>query len=144
MTADAVYVAILDDDPSVRMALGRLLKSAEMVVDTYAESSHFFGSLALKTPDCLLLDFQMPGLSGLDVLKHLGQQSIHLPTIIMTAHDTIGIREACLSAGAIAYLRKPLDADQLIQMIQEVGGVLSNPIRTFSVKSATGDNSDQG
>ena len=115
------HVVIVDDDPSHRRALGRLLKSAGMVVDTYEEGRQFFASLALKIPHCLILDFQMPGLNGLDVLRHLGQRSIRIPAIIVTAHDTKGIREDCLSAGAIAFLCKPVDANHLIQTIRRSG-----------------------
>jgi CheY-like chemotaxis protein len=119
----AFQIAILDDEPSIRTALGRLLKSMGMTVDTFAESQSFFASLALKTPDCLILDLQMPGLSGLEVLKYLRQHAIHIPTIIITAHDAKGSREACLNAGAAAYLCKPLDIEHLIQTIREVGAI---------------------
>jgi len=105
-----------------------------MVVDIYPDSSQFFASLVLKSPDCLLLDLQMPGLNGLGVLNHLSQRSIHIPTIIITGHDAKGTREDCLNAGAIAYVRKPLDADYLIQMIWDVSGAVFTPPGTYSIK----------
>lgn len=128
MTARPMQVAILDDDPSIRAALGRLLKAAGMVAHPHATSDQLFEAIAGQRPDCLLLDLQMPGMSGLDVLKYLGQRQIRIPTIIITGHDEVASRSACLDAGAVAYLSKPLDADQLIQTIEKVfGGKISGP-----------------
>ena len=91
-----------------------------MMVDTYEAASHFFDSLSRITPNCLLLDFQMPEMSGLDVLKYLERQHIHISTIVITGHDAAGSREASLKSGAVAYLLKPLDAEQLIDTIVNV------------------------
>src|SRR5678815_2521066 len=104
MTARTLHIAILDDDPSIRSALVRLLKSAGMVAQAYATSDQLFEALALKFPDCLLLDLQMQGMSGLDILKYLAQRHIRIPTMVITGHDAPGSRAACLNAGAIAYL----------------------------------------
>jgi CheY-like chemotaxis protein len=76
----------------------------------------------------------MPGLNGLDILNHLSQRSIHIPTIIMTAHDATGTREACINAGAMTYLHKPLDPDSLIQMIWDLRGALATPPGTYSIQ----------
>jgi len=118
MNARPANVAVLDDDPSVRTALGRLLRATGMIVQTYATGDQLFDSFYLKCPDCLLLDFQMPGMSGLDVLMNLNRRQIRIPAIVMTAHDAPGSRSACLKAGATAYLLKPIDADRLIQTIR--------------------------
>ena len=91
-----------------------------MVVDTYATSSPFLESLARSRPDCLILDLQMPGMSGVDVLQYLNQRHIRIPTIVITAHDNEGSCEACLNAGALAYLRKPLGAGQLVATIEKI------------------------
>ena len=123
MVAHPIHVAILDDDPSVRTALGRFLKAAGMTVDAHDTSDQFFKSVALKTPDCLLLDFQMPGMSGLEVLRYHGQRYGRVPTIIMTANDAPGLRSACLNAGANAYLNKPLNPEELLRTINEISEV---------------------
>ena len=115
-------VAILDDDPSIRTALGRFLEAAGISVNAHDTGDQLFASLVLQRPDCLLLDFQMPGMSGLDVLQHLGQRLIRLPTIMITSHDAAGLRSACLNAGALAYLTKPLDPEHLVQMIGGICG----------------------
>lgn len=120
MLARPMQVAILDDDQSVQTALGRFLKAAGMAVAAYGTSDQLFESLARESPDCLLLDYQMPGMNGLDVLRHMGERDIHIPTILMTAHDEAGLRPASLSAGAITYLNKPLDPEKLMHIIERI------------------------
>ena len=122
MTARTTHVAILDDDHAVRNALSRLLRLADMLVTSYATASEFFDSLVVKIPDCLLLDLQMRETTGLDVLRTLKLQQVAIPTIIITAHDGENSRLACLEAGAIGYMGKPVDTDRLIQMIVKVCG----------------------
>jgi len=132
MVAHLVHVAILDDDSSVRTALSRFLKAAGMAVDAFGTSDRLFEYVALKSPDCLLLDFRMPGVTGLDVLSHFGQRHIRIPAIIMTSYDEEGLRSACLDAGAIAYLNKPLHPERLIEMINEVSETAHAEMLAFS------------
>jgi FixJ family two-component response regulator len=120
MTVHPIRVAILDDDTAVGNALGRLLTTAEMVVDNYAAGTPFLRSLAQSHPDCLVLDLQMPGMSGVDILQYLSQQHIRIPTIVITAHDNPDAYQACLNAGAHAFLRKPLGTGQLVAMIEKI------------------------
>jgi len=120
VTAQPIHVAILDDEPAIRTALGRLLKAAGMVVRAYATGDQLFESIAQERPDCLLLDLQMPEMSGLDVLKHLGQRHIHIPVIIITGQNNENSREACMNAGAVAYLLKPLDVELLVDTIENI------------------------
>ena len=123
MSTRAISVAILDDDQAVRNALGRLLRAVDMLVASYATAAELFASLAEVIPDCLLLDLQMPETNGLDVLRQLKARCILVPTIIITAHDQESSRQTCLEAGAVGYLRKPLNTDQLIRMIVEISGL---------------------
>lgn len=124
MTLPPPCVAVLDDDKSVRTAISRLLKMSGMEVVCHASSMSLLNSLEKEPPDCVVLDLQMPGMNGMDVLHYLTHAHIRLPVVIVTAHDELGSPDACLSAGAAAYLRKPLDADELIQTI-------SSAIRKF-------------
>jgi FixJ family two-component response regulator len=115
MTFPPQRIAILDDDHSVRTAITRLLKTAGMDAVCHASSRTLFNALEREEPpDCLVLDLQMPGMTGLDVLQYLRHANIRVPIVIITAHDELGSPAACLAAGASAYLRKPLDADELI------------------------------
>jgi len=119
MTEQPMHVAILDDDQSVRTAIGRVLRMSEMTVASCGTSLELFDAMAEKNPDCLVLDLQMPGMNGFDVMKYLGRRGMRVPTIIISAQDEPGFRETCLVAGATAYLRKPLDADELLKTIDE-------------------------
>jgi len=110
-------VAILDDHQSVRTAIGRLLKISGMDAVGYATSTELLNSLERELPDCIVLDLQMPGMTGTDVMRYLSHAGIRVPIVIVTAHDEMDSPEACLAAGASAYLRKPLDADELIRAI---------------------------
>jgi FixJ family two-component response regulator len=119
MMSSPIRIAILDDDLSVRTALTRLLKTSAMNVSAYASCIELLTSLEKDHPDCLVLDLQMPGMNGLDVMNYLSHAGIRFPIVVITAHDEIGSRETCLAAGAFAYLRKPLDADELIKTIMD-------------------------
>ena len=119
-------ITILDDDQSVRTAISRLLRTSEIAVNLCATSVELFSALNDDKPDCLVLDLQMPGMSGLEVMSYLSEIGISIPTVVITAHDEPGVREACLAAGAAAYLRKPLDADALIDAIHAALGPRSN------------------
>jgi CheY-like chemotaxis protein len=122
MPSRQTRVAILDDDQSVRTAISRLLKTSEMSVDLFATSVELLNSLERGTPDCLVLDLQMPGMNGIDVMNYLSHTGARVPTIVITAHDGPGSRESCVAAGATAYLRKPLDADELLKAIADAVG----------------------
>ena len=91
-----------------------------MTVGVHGTSEELYKSIAEKCPDCLLLDLQMPGTSGLAVLNYLHQRQICIPTIVITGHDEKTSCEACMNAGAIAYMLKPLNADRLIEMVENV------------------------
>jgi FixJ family two-component response regulator len=131
MMVRQTHVAILDDDPSVRVALVRLLKAAGMVARAYATGDELFKSIALNCPDCLLLDIEMPEMNGLDVLKYLNRRHIRIPTIVITGSGATDLCSDCLNAGAMIFLDKPLDADQLIRSIEKISGS-SQPDRLSS------------
>lgn len=111
------HIAILDDDQSVRTAISRLLKASEMTTESFANCVELFTFLKHDALDCLILDLQMPGLNGIDVLRCLQQCGQCLPVVMITAHDDASTRESCMSAGAAAYVRKPLDVDALLDAI---------------------------
>ena len=112
------FVAIVDDEQSVRAALVRLLRASELDCEAFASGQEFLDSLVNRRPDCLVLDLQMAGLSGRDVQRQLINGQNPIPHIIITAHDEPAIREQCLADGAAAYLRKPLRGDVLLRSIQ--------------------------
>jgi FixJ family two-component response regulator len=111
-------VAVVDDDLSVRKALQRLLRASDLDADIFASADDFLASLPHATPDCLVLDLQMPGTSGLDLQRQLVRAGPRVPTVVITGHDEPGMEARCLAAGASAYLRKPLEAGTLLAAIE--------------------------
>ena len=113
-------VFVADDEESVRKALRRLLAAWGMSVKVFGHGIDFLDAVSAQRPDCLVIDLHMPGLSGPDVLRQLAQLQVRVPAIVITAHDEPETRAQCLSAGAQAYLCKPLDAKLLLDTIREV------------------------
>jgi FixJ family two-component response regulator len=112
-------VAVVDDDESVRKALQRLLRVSDLDADTFASAQDFLAWLAQASPpDRLVLDLQMPGMSGLDLQRQIVRAGLRLPVVVITGHDEPGMQARCLAAGAGAYLRKPLDACKLLAAIE--------------------------
>lgn len=110
-------IAVVDDDSSVRKALARLLEANSFDAETYGSAQEFLDSLKIKRPDCLVLDLHMPDFGGLELQYRLRRSAIAIPTVIITAHNEIGLRERCSSAGAAAFLVKPLTGKALIDSI---------------------------
>ncbi len=113
------FVAVVDDDESVRRAIKRLLRSIGLASDTFKTGDEFldmFESIPSYRPDCIVLDIQMPGLNGLEVQQRLASSGV--PVIFITAHDQIKVREQALAAGAAAYLCKPFNDDIFIRAVR--------------------------
>jgi FixJ family two-component response regulator len=110
-------IAVVDDEESVRTSLRRLLRACALDTAVFASGQAFLDALPARRPDCLVLDLQMPGLSGLEVQRRLVARGTPVPTIIISADDTAETRERCLAAGTAAYLCKPFDDGILLAMI---------------------------
>jgi FixJ family two-component response regulator len=110
-------IAVVDDEESVRKALSRLMGTAGYDVEAFASGAAFLASAAQHPPDCLVLDLHMPGMNGFEVQARLSHSAPALPVVVVTGHDIPEARERVLSAGAAAYLRKPLDAGTLLDTI---------------------------
>jgi FixJ family two-component response regulator len=117
MSRPGTRIAIVDDDPGVLKSLARLLSACSFDPQTYPSARLFLQSLSAGTPDCLVLDLQMPDMTGLELQNELARSGISIPTIVITAHDERGIRQQCESAGAIHFLCKPLNQRTLIAAI---------------------------
>jgi len=126
MAEPAPFVAIVDDEESIRKALKRLMRAANLEAEAFASGSAFLDSLAARHPDCLILDLHMPGMTGLDVLQRLQQSGVQLPTIVITAYDEPETRGYCLAAGASAYLRKPLEDHLLLDAVASAAKITKN------------------
>jgi len=116
------WIAIVDDDPSVLKALARLLRARALCARTFGSAQEFLDALPDGLPDCLIVDLQMPGMTGLELQQHLVEAGIKIPTIVITAHDVVSTRERCRAAGASAYLLKPVQDAVLISAINSATG----------------------
>jgi len=116
--SDAV-IAIVDDDLSAREGLSSLIRSAGMQVETFASAPEFLGRPAAETPSCLVLDLQLPGLSGLDLQKQMADSGLEIPIVFLTGHGDIPASVKAMKAGAVEFLTKPFDEEELLRAIQE-------------------------
>jgi FixJ family two-component response regulator len=126
MTALRQMIAVVDDDESVRKAMCRLLRTAGFDSRGFASGQEFLEAWLQDPPDCVVLDLQMPGLSGIEVQYQLNRLPQRAATIFITAHDRPQARQECLEAGATAYLRKPVDAHTLLETIRQALGRKAN------------------
>jgi len=94
-------IAVVDDEEAVRKALDRLLQAAGLRTHISASCASFLERVLDRRPDCLILDLQMPGMSGIELLREMRACGISVPTIVITAHDEPKTHERCLQAGAI-------------------------------------------
>lgn len=113
-----VCVAIVDDEAPVRTALGRLLRLAHYDVTLFPSGEAFIESLETQTPDCVVLDINMPGMSGLDVQRRLRSVSIAIPAICITCSEDGSLVREALDAGAVNLLRKPFSNHELLGAIR--------------------------
>jgi FixJ family two-component response regulator len=128
MPDQPLQIAIVDDDASVCRAMKRLVRSLGMTAETFASGHDLIDlmhSMPSFRPDCVVLDVQMPGMSGLEVQQRLAGSG--LPVIFITAHDEITAREQALAAGAVAFLRKPFSDDLFIKALNAALGQVQRP-----------------
>ena len=119
MTQAKYVVAVVDDDTSVRKALSRLLSSAGFVAESYSDGAQFLESLSRAVPNCAIVDLHMPNMSGLELQTRITAAALHVPVIIITAHDEPTLRARALTAGAIGYLAKPFSDKVLLDTVAE-------------------------
>lgn len=107
----------MDDDESVRGSLKRLIRSLGLAVETFASAEDFLSSPDAAAADCLILDMRMPGLSGLDLQQRLAQAGSRIPIIFISAHDDQEARLRAMKGGAVAFLQKPFEEEDLLEAL---------------------------
>ena len=117
MSKSRPLIAVVDDEEPVRIALRRLLRSAEFDVETFPSGAEFLDSLKSHQPDCVVLDLHMPRVNGFAVQDQLAEVGSRLPIIVITGHDSAETRERVLAGEVSAYLRKPVDDQMLLDAI---------------------------
>jgi FixJ family two-component response regulator len=108
---------VIDDDESVRRAFERLLRSANLEVETFASVEEFFNGERQGGQACIVVDIRMPGLTGFDLQRELESRGIGMPVIVISASDDAQTREQARRLGAAAFFRKPIDDQALLDAV---------------------------
>jgi FixJ family two-component response regulator len=111
-------IHVVDDDPSFRTAVTRLLRAAKYEVRGYASAAEFLDSDPCADPGCILLDLRMPGVGGLDLQQSLARMEERLPIIFLTGHGDIPATVCAMKAGAVDFLTKPVRREALLRAVQ--------------------------
>ena len=111
-------IAIVDDDQAVGNAIEVLMRSIGLVARAFSSGEEFLRSSELSRTGCLIVDFDMPRMSGLDLHNDLSRRGKEIPTVLITAYPSDDIRVRALQAGVICYLPKPFDESDLLNCIQ--------------------------
>jgi FixJ family two-component response regulator len=119
MSEAAPVVFVVDDDRSVCRAIKRLVESVGLRVDLFGSAQEFLRSERPNSPNCLVLDIRLPGMSGLDFQRELAEAGIHIPIIFITAHGDIPMTVRAMKAGAVEFLTKPFRDQDLLDAIQQ-------------------------
>ena len=116
--AELRVITIVDDDASVRAGVARLLRSLGFSAYAFASATEFLLSPQLSDTACLIADVEMPGMSGVELQKHLIAHGHRTPIVFITAFPEERVRDQVMSAGAVDFLRKPFDEVQLIECVK--------------------------
>ena len=115
---DAI-ILVVDDDVSVREALGGLIRSAGLRVETFATAEEFLAHAPSDAPGCLVLDIRLPHLSGLDLQKRMAEMNLEIPIVFITGHGDVPTSVQAMKAGALEFLTKPFADRDLLDAIQQ-------------------------
>lgn len=112
-------ISIIDDDDSLRMALIGLVRSIGYTARGFASAEEFLAADALDSFACIVTDIQMPGMSGIDLKRHLAARQCQLPVIMITAHPDPGLEARAQASGAAGFLKKPFEGSALVDCLEK-------------------------
>lgn len=115
--ARAPLISIVDDDDSLRRSLGNLLRSLGFRVQEFASAQAFIGAQNARETACLILDVRMPGMTGLDLQRHIAASGWRVPIVFITSHADDDARTRALAVGAVAFLSKPFREKEILDAI---------------------------
>jgi FixJ family two-component response regulator len=111
-------ICIIDDDESMRNAIVGLVRSAGYEAHGFGSAEHFLGSGTARSSACVITDIQMPGMSGIELKEHLAASQCPVPVIMITARDDADLEAKAMASGAVCFLRKPFDANELLHCLE--------------------------
>lgn len=118
MTTPSPAVFIVDDDPSARSGLTRLVRVAGFATESFRSAADFLAAGRSDEPGCIILDVQMPGMTGPELQEALAQLDCGLPIIFLSAHGDVPTTANAMKKGAVDFLTKPVDRDDLLAAIE--------------------------
>ena len=118
MTGETLKVWVVDDDQSVRWVLEKALRQENMETRSFERAEHLLEAMDHESPDVLVTDVRMPGMSGIALLEEVNRRWPKLPVIVITAHSDLDNAVAAYKGGAFEYLPKPFDLDEVIATIR--------------------------
>lgn len=116
--SDELLVAIVDDERDLRMTLVRGLEKYRIKCHPLAGGKDFLEAISYLEPDCVLLDLNMPGMTGMDVLSQIPAEKSHIPVIIFTSHGDVPTVVKAMRSGAVEFLEKPMSFQQISEHIR--------------------------
>lgn len=119
MVEEESIIYVIDDDAAIREALGSLIRSVGLCVETFASAQEFLACNRPEKTGCLILDVRLPGLSGLELQSELTEAEIHLPIIFITGHGDIPMTVRAMKAGAVEFLTKPFRDQDLLDAVSQ-------------------------
>jgi FixJ family two-component response regulator len=119
MTLSDPVVFVVDDDPSIREAVKRLIGSVGLRVETFGSTREFLAMKRPQAPACLVLDVRLPDVSGLEFQRELADSNAQIPIIFITGHADVPMTVRAMKAGAVEFLTKPFRGQELLDAIQE-------------------------
>jgi FixJ family two-component response regulator len=132
MTSNETTIYIVDDDPSIRTSLARLMRSVDLRAETFSSAQEFLERRPLDEPACMVLDIKMPGQTGLELQQELAAEGFDLPIIFLTGHGNVPVSVTAMKGGALDFLEKPVDDQDLLDAI---GRAIDRSTRTRTERS---------
>jgi two-component system response regulator FixJ len=117
MAVDAI-VHVIDDDEAVRDSVEFLLRTSGIAARTYDSASAFLNALPTIGSGCIITDVRMPGISGIDLLRRLGEMRIRMPVIVVTGHGDVPLAVEAMKIGAVDFLEKPFEDELLLGSVR--------------------------
>lgn len=117
MAHTVTTIGIVDDDESVRVALGQLLRAGAFAAIGFASAEEYLASTDAARPDCLIVDVNLPGMNGVVLLQALAARASRVPVVLISARDDPTTRALLRGAGTVPFLRKPFGRDELFAAI---------------------------
>jgi FixJ family two-component response regulator len=115
--SESALISIVDDDDLIRKSTCRLLRSTGFRAESFASAEEFLASGHPEETACLILDFRMPGMNGLQLQRHLTEKGSRIPVIFISAQENEVFYKEAIKAGAVLFLQKPVSEEMLMRAI---------------------------